>query len=344
MRKGTYMSIFSELQSLDTSQPKYEKHIRKLQRNAYNDIEERSNTNSHDTYNTNKDVLLDSKEDSSNDTQDNSIQQETDSSITSNTESIQENKHIQATQTQHTDTTNDSVDSVDTTTNHTENLDINTPIISQNDRGMVSNEGILSLEYNETLKDSNELERQNQRGSKNIDTLSNSFQTRLLQRDDNLNTTLNNSNNNADNIIDSHIIESYKQTLPIQKAQETTKEALQTQETDSKKCKKGKKKVKNTATTQKISLQQKLARVYSKLSTNFTNICNNFTHILESLLLKEPLVYSLAYENNIATKFNEHTLVTKDGNLCAGIKLEGISYANATINNELELASLRRKN
>ena len=340
MRKGTYMSIFSELQSLDTSQPKYEKHIRKLQRNAYNDIEERSNTNSHDTYNTNKDVLLDSKEDSSNDTQDNSIQQETDSSITSNTESIQENKHIQAIQVQHTDITNNEHDIVNTTTNHTENLDINTPIISQNDSGIVSNESILSLD-NETLKDSNELERQNQRGSKNIDTLSNSFQTRLLQRDDNLNTTLNNSNNNADNIIDSHIIESYKQTLPIQKAQETTKEALQTQETDSKKCKKGKKKVKNTATTQKISLQQKLARVYSKLSTNFTNICNNFTHILESLLLKEPLVYSLAYENNIATKFNEHTLVTKDGNLCAGIKLEGISYANATINNELELASLR---
>ena len=427
MRKGTYMSIFSELQSLDTSQPKYEKHIRKLQRNAYNDIEERSNTNSHDTYNTNKDVLLDSKEDSSNDTQDNSIQQETDSSITSNTESIQENKHIQAIQVQHTDITNNEHDIVNTTTNHTENLDINTPIISQNDSGIVSNESILSLD-NETLKDSNELERQNQRGSKNIDTLSNSFQTRLLQRDDNLNTTLNNSNNNADNsilntatissigtldthnqtthihsheskennspsnnsilllpylpqvtqenvttnvattqqdsketqenisqeikeshttqninIIDSHIIESYKQTLPIQKAQETTKEALQTQETDSKKCKKGKKKVKNTATTQKISLQQKLARVYSKLSTNFTNICNNFTHILESLLLKEPLVYSLAYENNIATKFNEHTLVTKDGNLCAGIKLEGISYANATINNELELASLRNQ-
>lgn len=337
------MSIFSELSKLDTSNPKYEKHIRTIQNNVYSDIEDRSNANSDDTYDTNKDVLLDSKEDSSNDTQDNSIQQETDSSITSNTESIQENKHIQATQTQHTDITNNEHDIVNTTTNHTENLDINTPIISQNDRGMVSNEGILSLEYNDTLKDSNELERQNQRGSKNIDTLSNSFQTRLLQRDDNLNTTLNNSNNNADNIIDSHIIESYKQTLPIQKAQETTKEALQTQETDSKKCKKGKKKVKNTATTQKISLQQKLARVYSKLSTNFTNICNNFTHILESLLLKEPLVYSLAYENNIATKFNEHTLVTKDGNLCAGIKLEGISYANATINNELELASLRNQ-
>ena len=420
------MSIFSELSKLDTSNPKYEKHIRTIQNNVYSDIEDRSNANSDDTYDTNKDVLLDSKEDSSNDTQDNSIQQETDSSITSNTESIQENKHIQAIQVQHTDITNNEHDIVNITTNHTENLDINTPIISQNDRGMVSNEGILSLEYNDTLKDSNESEKQNQRSDYTLNTHSDTLEIRPTQTDSNLNTTLNNSNdyyhtsildtatvssigtldthnqtthihsheskeNNSPsnnsilllpylpqvtqenvttnvattqqdsketqenisqeikeshttqniNIIDSHIIESYKQTLPIQKAQETTKEALQTQETDSKKCKKGKKKVKNTATTQKISLQQKLARVYSKLSTNFTNICNNFTHILESLLLKEPLVYSLAYENNIATKFNEHTLVTKDGNLCAGIKLEGISYANATINNELELASLR---
>ena len=391
MRKGTYMSIFSELQSLDTSQPKYEKHIRKLQRNAYNDIEERSNTNSHDTYNTNKDVLLDSKEDSSNDTQDNSIQQETDSSTTSNTESIQENKHIQATQTQHTDTTNDSVDSVDTTS-------------------IVSNESILSLD-NETLKDSNELERQNQRGSKNIDTLSNSFQTRLLQRDDNLNTTLNNSNDyyhtsildtatvsyngalhttNQDTNIhkneskennfhsdtpilllpylpntqvaqdsitqetnkatqqDSKKTQESKSQETIQDTQEILNEShtntqvtSQLQARDSKQSKKEKKKAKNA--TPKIPLKQKLANTYTTLSTRFTNTLNALTHTLESLLLKEPLVYSLAYENNIATKFNEHTLVTKDGNLCAGIKLEGISYANATMNHELELASYRNQ-
>ena len=176
------MSIFSELSKLDTSNPKYEKHIRTIQNNVYSDIEDRSNANSDDTYDTNKDVLLDSKEDSSNDTQDNSIQQETDSSITSNTESIQENKHIQAIQVQHTDITNNEHDIVNITTNHTENLDINTPIISQNDRGMVSNEGILSLEYNDTLKDSNESEKQNQRSDYTLNTHSDTLEIRQLKQ------------------------------------------------------------------------------------------------------------------------------------------------------------------
>ena len=405
------MSIFSELSKLDTSNPKYEKHIRTIQNNVYSDIEDRSNANSDDTYDTNKDVLLDSKEDSSNDTQDNSIQQETDSSTTSNTESIQENKHIQAIQVQHTDITNNEHDIVNTTTNHTENLDINTPIISQNDRGMVSNEGILSLEYNDTLKDSNESEKQNQRSDYTLNTHSDTLEIRPTQTDSNLNTTLNNSNDyyhtsildtatvsyngalhttNQDTNIhkneskennfhsdtpilllpylpntqvaqdsitqetnkatqqDSKKTQESKSQETIQDTQEILNEShtntqvtSQLQARDSKQSKKEKKKAKNA--TPKIPLKQKLANTYTTLSTRFTNTLNALTHTLESLLLKEPLVYSLAYENTIATKFNSHTLVTKDGNLCAGIKLEGISYANATMNHELELASYRNQ-
>ncbi|MWV69919.1 hypothetical protein [Helicobacter saguini] len=100
------------------------------------------------------------------------------------------------------------------------------------------------------------------------------------------------------------------------------------QEKDSKQNKKTKLKTSNKFTNTKQYLLNKL---------------NYATEFLETLFVKEPLVYSLAYENNIACKFNDKMLTTKDGNLCAGVKIIGISYAGATMNKELELATSRNQ-
>ncbi|EMZ37217.1 AAA family ATPase [Helicobacter bilis] len=75
----------------------------------------------------------------------------------------------------------------------------------------------------------------------------------------------------------------------------------------------------------------------------FIDNINKFSAMLESIIFKEPLVHSLSYENNIAYKLDEKILITRDGNICAGLKLEGISYAGATQDNELELAQTRMR-
>lgn len=59
------------------------------------------------------------------------------------------------------------------------------------------------------------------------------------------------------------------------------------------------------------------------------------------LLLGEPKVFTLAKENNIAFKFNEYTLMTKDSNLCIGIELKGSSYAGLSLDDEF--AYLQRR-
>ena len=75
----------------------------------------------------------------------------------------------------------------------------------------------------------------------------------------------------------------------------------------------------------------------------FIENINKFSAMLENIIFKEPLVHSLSYENNIACKLDEKILITRDGNICAGLKLEGISYAGATQDNELELAQTRMR-
>lgn len=62
-------------------------------------------------------------------------------------------------------------------------------------------------------------------------------------------------------------------------------------------------------------------------------------------ILKElaPKIYSMAEESNIACKFNDTLLCTKDGNLCMGIKLEGISYSSVSAEEELSLAEARNR-
>ncbi|RDU65777.1 hypothetical protein CQA53_05650 [Helicobacter didelphidarum] len=87
----------------------------------------------------------------------------------------------------------------------------------------------------------------------------------------------------------------------------------------------------------------KIAKSFSQTKKFFLQKLNLTTEFLESLFVKEPLVYSLAYENNIACKLNETMLVLKDGNLCCGIKIEGVSYAGATMNKEIELAKSRNQ-
>lgn len=57
----------------------------------------------------------------------------------------------------------------------------------------------------------------------------------------------------------------------------------------------------------------------------------------------QPKVYSMAEESNIACKYDEFLLCTKDGNLCMGVKLNGYSYAASNEDEELNLATLRNQ-
>lgn len=72
-----------------------------------------------------------------------------------------------------------------------------------------------------------------------------------------------------------------------------------------------------------------------------TDNANKILGFFENIFIKEPLVYSLSYENNIACKLNDTMLVTRDGNVCVGMKLEGASYASITQAREIDLAQNR---
>ena len=65
---------------------------------------------------------------------------------------------------------------------------------------------------------------------------------------------------------------------------------------------------------------------------DYINMINaNADNILK---IAEPKIFSLARENNIAFKYDEKTLITKDGNLCIGIELKGASYAGLDLDKE----------
>lgn len=72
-----------------------------------------------------------------------------------------------------------------------------------------------------------------------------------------------------------------------------------------------------------------------------TDNVNKVLGFFENIFIKEPLVYSLSYENNIACKLDDNILVTRDGNLCVAMKLEGVSYASITQAREIDLAQAR---
>ena len=73
-------------------------------------------------------------------------------------------------------------------------------------------------------------------------------------------------------------------------------------------------------------------------------ILNGFFRKIEGVLFKmQPTIYSMAQESNIMCKYDENLIVTKDFNLCMGVKLEGISYAATTENDEIDLAIRRNR-
>ncbi|MCR2066553.1 AAA family ATPase [Campylobacter helveticus] len=57
----------------------------------------------------------------------------------------------------------------------------------------------------------------------------------------------------------------------------------------------------------------------------------------------QPRIYSMSEESNIACKFDENILCTKDGNLCLAFRLEGYSYAASNEDEELKLAMMRNQ-
>lgn len=57
----------------------------------------------------------------------------------------------------------------------------------------------------------------------------------------------------------------------------------------------------------------------------------------------QPRIYSMSEESNIACKFDENILCTKDGNLTLAFRLEGYSYSSSNEEEELKLAAMRNQ-
>lgn len=53
-------------------------------------------------------------------------------------------------------------------------------------------------------------------------------------------------------------------------------------------------------------------------------------------MLGEPEIYTLAKENNIACKYGDNTIITKDGNATIAVELKGISYAGISLDDETD--------
>ena len=74
------------------------------------------------------------------------------------------------------------------------------------------------------------------------------------------------------------------------------------------------------------------------------NLFNAFFGKIEGVLFSlQPKIYSMAKESNIMCKYDDNLIITKDFNVCMGIKLKGISYAAVNESEELELAINRNR-
>lgn len=74
------------------------------------------------------------------------------------------------------------------------------------------------------------------------------------------------------------------------------------------------------------------------------NLFNAFFSKIEGVLFSlQPKIYSMAKESNIMCKYDDNLIITKDFNVCMGIKLKGISYAAVNESEELELAINRNR-
>lgn len=54
------------------------------------------------------------------------------------------------------------------------------------------------------------------------------------------------------------------------------------------------------------------------------------------IMLGEPEIYTLAKENNIACKYGDNTIITKDRNATIAVELKGISYAGISLDDETD--------
>ena len=74
------------------------------------------------------------------------------------------------------------------------------------------------------------------------------------------------------------------------------------------------------------------------------NLFNAFFGKIEGVLFSlQPKIYSMAKESNIMCKYDDNFIITKNFNVCMGIKLKGISYAAVNESEELELAINRNR-
>ena len=95
----------------------------------------------------------------------------------------------------------------------------------------------------------------------------------------------------------------------------------------------------STQNTPEISSNNK-----QNASEQTLNLFNAFFGKIEGVLFSlQPKIYSMAMESNIMCKYDDNFIITKDFNVCMGIKLKGISYAAVNESEELELAINRNR-
>lgn len=95
----------------------------------------------------------------------------------------------------------------------------------------------------------------------------------------------------------------------------------------------------STQNTPEISSNSK-----QNASEQTLNLFNAFFGKIEGVLFSlQPKIYSMAMESNIMCKYDDNLIITKDFNVCMGIKLKGISYAAVNESEELELAINRNR-
>lgn len=95
----------------------------------------------------------------------------------------------------------------------------------------------------------------------------------------------------------------------------------------------------STQNTPEISSNNK-----QNASEQTLNLFNAFFGKIEGVLFSlQPKIYSMAKESNIMCKYDDNFIITKDFNVCMGIKLKGISYAAVNESEELELAINRNR-
>ena len=90
---------------------------------------------------------------------------------------------------------------------------------------------------------------------------------------------------------------------------------------------------------QENSIKNKNIQSHQNIFKGFFNQINRFAG--EILTLKEPEVYTIAKENNIACKYQDIFVLTRDNNLTIGIELKGASYSALSLENELSFLDSR---